>query len=552
MMKKTIGILAPFIDRQQLHADFNIRLNLNNRELTLAAWYEFAKNGYIAEHVSRGIDHDEDIPSAGYYLEGLLHQQGYDTILTNKYDAETLRTIAERDPFAVLVSTTMIVTTDSLLALFSSIRKAMPETLIIAGGVFIWKNYLMYRSYPTSTHPSPLPSWMLFHPDNASMDADILVVAPHGKSSLLEVLSMLEKGRKATFEQIPNLALPGTRGFSFTKREEEQVDYDEDYTRWDLISEIPFKIPLRTSIGCPYRCRFCDFYKLFPHIFIRSGKSLSRELKLMKDSLGQKPAILHVSDDNVFITKKRLEDVCNAIAESGLRKWIGFMRAGEYSDIEMGLIERSGLMMGIVGVESGDPGQLERMNKHQEIENVKRGVEQLDAHGISTLMTFVVGFPGENKETLRNTANFLNNLSLANLLASYQLYPLLIQPLSELVDPSIRTAWKIEGFMGKWSHYTMNSEDAIKASYGLFREVTNVPYHYFEESNFFNRAKFKLPTRKSLFQLRHQLTVKLIENEPWEQIEPILKDAAQQMNLPVGSIGESLQREISVPPSFTF
>ncbi len=546
-MRKIIGIIAPLIDRHQLHTDFNLRLSLNNRELTLAALYEFANKGYIAEHVSRGIDHEEDIPAAGYYLEGLLHQQGYDTILTNKYDAETLKTVAERDPFAVLVSTTMVVTTDSLLELFSSIRSAMPETQIIAGGVFVWKNYLIYRNHPPSPYHYPLPSWMLFHPDHAGMDADILVVAPHGKSSLLEVLAMLEKGRSASFEQIPNLALPGAKGFSFTKREEEQVNYDEDYTRWDLINEIPSKIPLRTSIGCPYRCRFCDFYKLFPHIFIRSGKSLSGELKLMKDSLGQKPAIIHVSDDNVFINKKRLQDVCYAIAESGLRKWIGFMRAGEYSDIEMVLMLRSGLMMGMVGIESGDPGQLERMNKHQEIENLKRGVEQLDAYGISTLMTFVVGFPGENQQTLRNTANFLNNLSLTNLLASYQLFPLLIQPLSELVNPSIRTKWKIEGFMEKWSHYTMNSEDAIEASYDLFREVTNVPYHYSEESNFFNRAKFNLPTRKSLFQLRQRLTIKLIENAPWEQIEPILKDAAQQMNISVGRIEESLRCEISVP-----
>jgi radical SAM superfamily enzyme YgiQ (UPF0313 family) len=187
------------------------------------------------------------------------------------------------------------------------------------------------------------------------------------------------------------------------------------------------------------------------------------------------------------------------------------------------------------------------MNKRQEIENVKRGIEQLDAHGISTLLTFVVGFPGENQHTLENTANFLNTLSLKNLLACYHMYPLLVEPLSELANPSIRNKWKLEGYMDKWSHYTMNSEDAIVASYDLFREVNNVPYHYFEESNFFNRAKFNLPTRKLLFQLRQQLTIKLIENAPWEQIEPILRSMAQKMNLSVERIGESLRHEISIP-----
>ncbi|MCK9399347.1 MAG: radical SAM protein [Bacteroidales bacterium] len=546
-MKRTIGIIAPLIDKHQFHRDFNLRLSRNNRELTLAAFYELANESFKTEHVSRGFDYGDDIPAAGFYLEGLLHQYGYDTILTNKYDTDTIKTIAEQDPFAICVSTTMIITTDSLLGLFSSIRSAMPDTHIIAGGVFVWKNYLQFMKHLDSPHLYPHQPRMLFHPGHTRMDADILVVAPHGKSSLLEVLKELEKGSSASFEHIPNLCLPGDNGFNFTKREEEQVDYDEDYTRWDLIDEIPEKIPLRTSIGCPYRCRFCDFCQLYPRIFLRSRTSLSQELNLVKNRLGQNLAVIHVSDDNVFITKKRLYEVCDAITESGLRHWIGFMRGGEYSDNEMEAIERSGLMMGKIGVESGDPGQLERMNKRQKIENVKRGVEQLDAHGISVLMTFVVGFPGENKQTLRNTAAFLNNLSLTNLSAGYQLYPLVIFPLSELADPSARTEWKIEGLMEKWSHYTMKSEETFEASYDLFKEVTNVPYSYSEESYFFNRGMFTFGTRKSLFQLRQELTIKLIENAPWEYIEPILKRMAQYMELSVDRIGESLRHEISVP-----
>ena len=201
-------------------------------------------------------------------------------------------------------------------------------------------------------------------------------------------------------------------------------------------------------------------------------------------------------------------------------------------------------MMGLMGVESGDQGQLERMNKHQVVGNMKKGIEQLDAHGISTVLTFVVGFPGENVQTLNNTAIFLNNLSLTTLSSSYQLYPLLVQPLSELADASTRAKWKIEGFMGKWSHYTMNSEEASKACYSLFREITNLPYHYFEESIFFNRAKFNLATKRSLFQLRHRLTIRLMEHAAWDQIEPILRDIAWQMKVPVDNIDESVRDQI--------
>ncbi len=545
-MKGTIGIIAPMIDEQQFHVNFNLKLKQNQRELSLAAFNEWAGKEFITERVSRGIDHDKNIPAAGYYLESLLHQHGYNTLLTNKYDPGTLQKIAGKDPLAVCVSTSMIIATDSLLTLFSSIRQTMPDTLIIAGGVLIWKNFLLYRNHLHEPLHYPLLPWMLFHPDHAVMNADIMIVSPHGKFPLLQVLSSLEKGRNTTFDDIPNLCLPGNNGFFFTQRKDEQVNYDEDYTRWDLISEIPDKIPFRTSIGCPYRCRFCDFCHLFPRIYFRSPKSLSQELSLMKRSLGQKAAIIHVSDDNVFINKQRLQEVCHAMIDSGLKKWIGFMRAEAFTDDDLDLMERSGLMMGIIGIESGDQGQLERMKKHQKIENIKKGVEQLDARGIGTLMTFVIGFPGENAHTLKNTAGFLNQLSLKNLLASYQMYPLLIQPLCELSWPQTRKKWKIEGSMGNWSHYTMNSEEASKACYELFREVSNVPYHYFEESNFFNRAKFTFSERKTLFQLRQQLTIQLIENSPWEQINTVLIEMTRQMKFPIEAIREDLLLDISI------
>jgi anaerobic magnesium-protoporphyrin IX monomethyl ester cyclase len=546
-VKKTIGIIAPLLDKRQFNMDFSLRLARNGRELSLATFYDWASEGFDAAKISRGIDYSEEHPAAGFYLEGLLHQHGYDTVHTNRFDEEALQSMAKRDPFAVCISTTMIITADSLLELFTSVRRAMPETFIIAGGVFLWKNHLQYQKHLEAPNLYPLEHWMLFHPDRARMDANVLILAPHGKASLLQVLNELEKGRRGKLEHIPNLALPRGNGFYFTQREEEVVDYNKDFTRWDLVNEMPEKIPLRTSIGCPYRCRFCDFCQLYPSMFLRSRESLSEELELIKRGLGRNAGIIHVSDDNVFINKKRVHEVCGAITDSGLTHWIGFMRGGEYTEEEMEAMVNSGLMLGMIGVESGDPGQLKRMNKHQQIVRVKRGIEQLDAKGISVLMTFVVGFPGETRETLQNTADFLNRLELAYLGVSYQLYPLLIFPLSELSEPKARKEWRIEGFVDKWSHSTMNSEEAPMAGYNLFRSVTNLPYAYSEESHFFNRSMFSLNDRRELYQLRHQLTVKLIEKAPSEEILRIIKKMTVIAELPAMNITDRLIHEIKLP-----
>jgi len=545
-MKKTIAIIAPLIDSSQFNLDYSLRLKKSKRDLSLAAFYEMANDGFNTNHSLRIQSHEEDIPSAGYYLQGVLRQNGYDTILTNKYDTQTLKELARRDLFAVCISTTMIITSESFILLLISIRKELPGVAIIAGGVFLWKHYMQYKRHLQSPEVFPLYKEIFFHPSNAQNEADVLIVAKHGISSFLSVLSELDNGSKKSYDHIPNLCLPGTNGFTFTKRVTEEVNFNDDFTRWDMMDEMPLKIPLRTSVGCPYRCGFCDFCQIYPQIFFRSSESLRKELNLIKNRLKGNVALIHVTDDNVFINSNRLFDVCQVFSESGLANWVGFMRGGEYTEQELLAIQRSGLRMGMIGVESGDQDQLDRMNKHQKAYKVKRGIEQLDAIGINVLMTFVVGYPGENEITLANTINFLNDLKLTNLSASYQVYPLLIQSLAELAQPDVREKWHIEGFMDHWSHYSMNSSEALTACHNVFRRVTNIPYNYLDESQFFNRGMFDYQTRKELFSLRHLLSTKYMDAAPFEETEPILRRMVSLMDLSTEGI-EKLKGEIYLP-----
>lgn len=536
-MGKHIAIISPLIDTCEFNLDFTLRLKPGGRDLSLQALYESARNGFRQNTTASGNHYSEEIPSAGYYLQGLLHQHGYTTTLTANYDQDTLTALGKNNPFAVVVSTTMIISPASLQNLIKDIHAALPGIPVIAGGVFLWKSYLQFEKHSSSPAVYPLTAGLYFQPAYVQDAADIMVVAPHGIASLLQLLMRLKNSGNHTdysdwLGDIPNLCFPANTDFVFSRRMDEEVDYNSDFTRWDLVENIQSRVPVRTSIGCPYRCGFCDFCHIYPRIFLRSPESLKQELALIKQRLGQKPAIIHVSDDNVFITRKRIYEVCGAIEESGMKNWVGFMRGGDYRQEELEMMQRSGLRLGIIGVESGDQGQLDRMNKKQKVENVKKGIEQLDAAGIAVLMTFVVGYPGENQQTLANTIQFLNGLNLQNSIVNYQVYPLQIFSLSELTEPATREKYNIQGYNEQWSHSSMNAAEAFNACHTLFRQVQNLPYHYPGESHFFNRGRFSQGQRKELFSLRHRLTLKMIENAPLPEKETLLRQMIQTMQLP--------------------
>ena len=544
-MPHTVAIIAPMTDlEEQYHMNLVLKLRKSKRELTLSTLQELAKNGFRTDLIKPGHTREESIPAAGFYLSGLLRAQGYETILTDKCTDDALALIAQKDPIAVCLSTTMVLSSGSLRNLVLNIRKHMPETCIITGGVFVWKSFQAFQATEKNQRMEAEQTDLLFEQNSLDIDTDLYVVAPHGSNSLLMIIKELEKGNKADFEHIPNLSVPHDNGFSFTKTVPEKVDYDQDITRWDLLDELPGQIPVRTSIGCPFRCRYCDFYQLFPKIFLRSKESMIREFKLIQQKLAGRQAIIHATDDNVFINSRRIQNVTEAFKESGIQRWIGFMRASSIKKTNIDLIRDSGLLMSIIGVESGDQDQLDRMNKAQKLPDVKHGMELLDNNGITVMMTYIIGFPGETAETIKNTAGFINDLNIGLASSSYQVYPLVISPFSDLATARYQEKWNISGTLKSWKHYTMDYNEAVRSGYDLFRQVTNVPYHYSQERTFFNREAFTNDQRAALFRLRHQLTIDFLDHSTEKEIQMILVKISNSFGIRSDLNGIDFAKEI--------
>jgi radical SAM superfamily enzyme YgiQ (UPF0313 family) len=216
------------------------------------------------------------------------------------------------------------------------------------------------------------------------------------------------------------------------------------------------------------------------------------------------------------------------------------MRASSVNEQNIDKVKRSGLLMSILGVESGDENQLKRMRKHMDIQDQKKGIELLDESGISVLMSLVVGFPGETEETIANTVNFLNSLELKSAITSYHMYPLYLFPLSELGDPDFREQWQLTGTASQWKHKTMDSTQAYPFAYKLFSNVPEVSYHYYDESHFYNRGVFSLEERKRLFRLRNKLAKHLVESHSVSATASTIREMAKIMQFDLSQTGDDI------------
>lgn len=556
---KTIAVYSPLSElTKRANMDFMLRLKDTHQELTLDYLHHLATCSYNTDIAYPSSNSQQDtISAAGYYLTSLLRINDYNAILTPNIDDDSLRKIANQNPIAFCISTTMILEKQTLASIIRQIRKHMKNVVIIVGGFLVWKSYLWLEEAANLLHKNLVSQEMvekagtIFPCGKSDIDADIFVVSPHGGWILLNILKEIEnKGNNQyNFDNIPNLAIPDSKGmFYFTRRIEEVINYDEDFTHWELIDELPARIPVRTSVGCPYRCGYCDFCHLYPKIIFRSLNSLKTELNSIKKGLNNHSGLLNrtlnFSDDNIFINSKRAREICQLLIdmEMGLN-WSGFIRASSIDDSNISLIKQSGLKRAWVGVESGDQAQLNRMNKKLDIATVKKGIELLDNEGISSHMSYIIGYLGESDGSVNNTIDFLNNLNIVN--SVYMVYPLIIMPLSEISSPKIRRKWDVKGIFKEWSHQTMDSQTAAEKCKYVFKNVKSVPYYYSQENNTFLQ-KINEETRKKIYALRQEITVAIMDKVPWQDIAHKFSKVATMMGVDATPPGIEFGKKITL------
>jgi anaerobic magnesium-protoporphyrin IX monomethyl ester cyclase len=162
--------------------------------------------------------------------------------------------------------------------------------------------------------------------------------------------------------------------------------------------------------GCPYRCNFCNYPYLFSDNRFRykTARRMVEEWERYRETVD--PEYITCLDSLFTMPPARLAEFCRALIERRLDavKWICYARADDLADEKTtALMRAAGAHQVQIGLESGDQGQLDNMDKASTVESNARAIDLCRKHGITTVASLIVGFPGETPETLDRTLDFL-------------------------------------------------------------------------------------------------------------------------------------------------
>lgn len=165
-----------------------------------------------------------------------------------------------------------------------------------------------------------------------------------------------------------------------------------------------------TTRGCPFGCYACSEKTIFgPRVQFRSSGNVIRELEEIVRRYGYDR--VWFADDIFTLRKDRTLQICKQIRETGLKfSWSCLARADLVDEETLSAMKRAGCDAVFFGVESGSQQMLDAMNRKMSVEQIVAGIAMAKKFGLKVHAFMMVGFPGENYDSLKETIHFLREL----------------------------------------------------------------------------------------------------------------------------------------------
>lgn len=427
-------------------------------------------DGTLCDHIAylkdlRNIPREENFSLWDMYLcSGLLlgshlKRNGFEVRIFNYIDQDNCdRTYADLQaysPHITVVSTTFVLSKDHLVEVGRQLRQQLPGTFIVAGGHHVHTT-LMYMDAAQKQQ----------YLSDAEMDA--FVEDSQGEKTLLDLCRAFSAGPSPDLGGVSNLTwrrADGTVGS--TPRLEEANDINDTLIDFDL-AQSGRAVHIRTARSCSFKCAFCSYPSIAGPLALMETDNVLLTLRKAKDH--GVPALFFV-DDTFNVPRERFEALLDRMILEGLTMpWYSFLRCQYIDEALVAKMKRSGCEGVFLGVESGSNTILKNMKKGAIVSYYRDGISWLRQHGITTVGSFILGFPGETDETVRQTERFIEESGL-----DYYF----IQPFYYLHHTPVHKRAEEFGLTGNglfWSHKTMNWQAAIDHINRLFLSIRGATF----------------------------------------------------------------------------
>ncbi len=226
-----------------------------------------------------------------------------------------------------------------------------------------------------------------------------------------------------SWREIPGLLLRENGRVVQTGAPQSVADLDElpyparHLMRKDLYRPIPAdyrelpKIPLITTRGCPFGCIFCD-----KNVFGRQMRahSVERVLDEVEHCIQVHGARGVAFLDSTFATlQERAKEIARGMIERGIEtEWTCTLRADSVDEEMFALFKRAGCWRARLGIESGDPEILRRIDKDVQLDQIRHAAKWADRQGVQIKAFFMIGHFGETDTSVRRSIDFAMSLPL--------------------------------------------------------------------------------------------------------------------------------------------
>lgn len=443
------------------------------------------------------------------YLGTYLYRRGctFDFINSFQRDKDLLaEKLMNNNISTIAIVTTLYTSVFPILEIMKFIKMYNKSAKVIIGGPFI--------ATQVRNQTSEVLEYLF-----KTIDADFYINSSQGEESLVEILTAIKDNNP--IEHIDNIFYRNEDKYVGNNCRKENNILENNMIDWTIFNgRIEDCVSIRTAISCPFACSFCGFPQHAGKYQTVSVKALEEELNsLMKIGIKN----INFIDDTFNIPQPRFKEILKMMIKNQYNfNWNSYLRC-QFIDAEtVELMRESGCQGVFLGIESGSQKILDNMNKNVTIEKYEKGIKLLKDYNIPSFASFIVGFPGETEETVKETIEFIEK-NKPTFFRAQLWYCEQITPIFEEKDK-----YEISGSQFNWSHKTMNSDTACDIIEGIFLNIKNsvwLPQYNFDFVGIFNL----LQRGMSIEQVKRMLI--LFNNEIKERLQKIDKKQIDNGNV---------------------